>query len=534
MAKKHQVNIDVKTRATGNGAQLTEQSLDDAKQSAAELRQMLDKIDGIDPSARAQVEKLADSLERVEKTGRRASEATKKGAKSTRNGGLAFLEFSRAVEDAQYGMRGVLNNIPQMILLMGGTGGLAGAISIAAVSLSLLVSHMGSMGKVTQETEEKIDEAAQRLKELNAEIAGADFQTYLNKLESIQQGLDRENQALANNISLLQQKRKAELELAAVNDEIELAQIAQRELTDPTFTSSDSVAARGTIERRKLSRGQSALETEKQAEIEASLDRRGLALKELAATEGRLARLSREREESERELNELRLAQTASALLIEKAEKLEKKAGFFSQGDKDLGLINRQAARENFPASDQARLEELSGTIVPGQRSEIESSRKQIEDVRNKITELGSDVDAIRKSATAAQESAQKLTEAKIVLSEIKETNSLAVSTNAEISKGVSDLETQARSISAENEQAAQTIRSANATLTQATSDGLIDATEYQRIARDLAEVQRQNSAANIDLMTTIRTLQSEVATLRRESAEIRAGAVNATNNGGL
>lgn len=49
-------------------------------------------------------------------------------------GAMGFLAFSQAVEDAQYGIRGVLNNIPQMVLGFGGTAGLAGAFSLAAVA----------------------------------------------------------------------------------------------------------------------------------------------------------------------------------------------------------------------------------------------------------------------------------------------------------------------------------------------------------------------------------------------------------------
>lgn len=51
-----------------------------------------------------------------------------------KNGALGFLAFSQAVEDAQYGVRGILNNIPQMVLGFGGGAGVAGALSLAAVA----------------------------------------------------------------------------------------------------------------------------------------------------------------------------------------------------------------------------------------------------------------------------------------------------------------------------------------------------------------------------------------------------------------
>ena len=53
---------------------------------------------------------------------------------SGKNGALGFLAFSQAVEDAQYGVKGVLNNIPQMVLGFGGSAGVAGVLSLAAVA----------------------------------------------------------------------------------------------------------------------------------------------------------------------------------------------------------------------------------------------------------------------------------------------------------------------------------------------------------------------------------------------------------------
>lgn len=58
---------------------------------------------------------------------------------SGRNGGMGMLELSRAFEDAQYGMRGVMNNIPGIVQSFGGSAGLAGAASFAAVSGYMLV-----------------------------------------------------------------------------------------------------------------------------------------------------------------------------------------------------------------------------------------------------------------------------------------------------------------------------------------------------------------------------------------------------------
>jgi len=55
-----------------------------------------------------------------------------------RGASVALLELSRAVEDAQYGIRGVLNNIPGLAIALGGGAGLAGAASLAAVAVASL------------------------------------------------------------------------------------------------------------------------------------------------------------------------------------------------------------------------------------------------------------------------------------------------------------------------------------------------------------------------------------------------------------
>ena len=57
--------------------------------------------------------------------------------KSSSGASLGVLELSRAFEDAQYGMRGVLNNIPSIIQGFGGSAGLAGALSMAGVTAYL-------------------------------------------------------------------------------------------------------------------------------------------------------------------------------------------------------------------------------------------------------------------------------------------------------------------------------------------------------------------------------------------------------------
>ena len=81
---------------------------------------------------------------------------------ASRNGGRALLEFSRAFEDAQYGIAGVLNNIPGLVQALGAGAGLVGAISSVVVAAALLyhnwdlvLSIFGSSKVLTEAQEMK-------------------------------------------------------------------------------------------------------------------------------------------------------------------------------------------------------------------------------------------------------------------------------------------------------------------------------------------------------------------------------------------
>lgn len=67
------------------------------------------------------------------------------------NSGLAALEVSRAFEDAQYGIAGVLNNLPSLVMMLGGGAGLAGALSIAAVGATQLYKQLSGLGGALDE-----------------------------------------------------------------------------------------------------------------------------------------------------------------------------------------------------------------------------------------------------------------------------------------------------------------------------------------------------------------------------------------------
>lgn len=100
------------------------------------------------------------------------------------NLGMSVLFASQAIEDLQYGIGGVVNNIPMLAMALGAGAGVAGAASLAAVAINQLVKHLDdlgiSKGAVTQaEYLKKLGEAARlsaedtkRLTELSATVEG--------------------------------------------------------------------------------------------------------------------------------------------------------------------------------------------------------------------------------------------------------------------------------------------------------------------------------------------------------------------------
>jgi hypothetical protein len=121
------------------------------------------EVDAIGRQAAAHL-KSADAAEKTAK-------GNAKAAGSSRDVGRGFLEMSRAVEDAQYGLAGVLNNIPNMVQMFGGPAGLAAAISLVAVGINVLLPRLKELwdnlkSEAPREIATELENVSKRLDEL--------------------------------------------------------------------------------------------------------------------------------------------------------------------------------------------------------------------------------------------------------------------------------------------------------------------------------------------------------------------------------
>ena len=146
--------------------------------------------------------------------GKVAKEAPKV-TKSSANMGRAVLEGSRAFEDLQYGIRGVLNNIPGLVMALGGGAGVAGAVSLLAVSLSILAPKLKEL--IGEEDDEKLQDYADKLAEIKdkvrdlAEAKGeAAAREFLENLDAEEEAINLQNKALQRQIQLIRAKKDAQ------------------------------------------------------------------------------------------------------------------------------------------------------------------------------------------------------------------------------------------------------------------------------------------------------------------------------------
>jgi hypothetical protein len=126
--------------------------------------------------------------------------------KAHRDVGYAALEASRGIEDLQYGLGGVINNIPGLVLALGGTAGLTAAISLLAVGVNQLVKHWDDLAGLfekrnpfpsaaddAKEFTKELDHVNEKIKEMekHTSLSNEQLKTF-NGLILVQTALERQ------------------------------------------------------------------------------------------------------------------------------------------------------------------------------------------------------------------------------------------------------------------------------------------------------------------------------------------------------
>jgi hypothetical protein len=531
---KYPIGIDIQTTRSGTGAQAVENDLREIRQKAEEVRVALDRasdemIGG--PQDRARLTEMADKLDKVAVKGEQLAVVQNKGAKSTRNGGLAFLEFSRAVEDAQYGIRGVLNNIPQMVLLMGGGGGLAGIISVAAVSMSQLFTQLTKVEEKLPETTERLEELKQGLVDIHEEIGRENFEGYMKRFNAMDAILRRENTALAANVKLLAEKRKGQLAIAAIQDDIDLKLVAQRELSDPNYTPSQATSDRDAISRRKIQRELEEVEASAQDQITQVTEARLQTLKNIAKTEEDILAHDQQTEKIKAELNELRVKSAEAARLNKRADDaldgpINKHMG------RDNALADRNSASQWFTAEDAARLNQITIKELPSVEASAESAKSKLTELGQELKDRDQDIRLMGNETDVLIENARGLADQQTKLAEIETTNREISQGAQEFSASLGQLEGLSKTVSEARQGDKATVETLAALMQEVTADGIVTQQELTRINTIVTQSALQQGQATTETAAAVRNLQEVTRTLMNEVRQMKAGQIQISRTG--
>lgn len=202
------------------------------------------------------------------------------------NAGMAMLMFSQGLEDAQYGLKGVLNNIPPLVMAMGGSAGLAGTISIAAVSVTQLTKVMALLNK----EEELATGNAARLAQYTARSTKA--------VNDAEEAGRKQAEAINQQFDLMDQKREYD----------------QRELS----RKEKLAAAERDIQQAQLERLTGAERMQKEHELTSKAERARIAAEEAAA--------QRQAEVDGKKLADIRNQQQAALAMLAEYEAMKKEA----------------------------------------------------------------------------------------------------------------------------------------------------------------------------------------------------------------
>lgn len=178
------------------------------------------------------VEEAKQKIDSLNKSTDQLDKGSQKATKSIKNMGQGMLQVAYFMDDVQYGIKGILNNIPGLVIGFGGGAGLAGALSLATLAGAKLYEWMSSAEEKSVDLTEKIKEQAQALKDEFGNIQReADNKAVVSFEEEAAKRIAeyRKNEADSLERSYNYRKRLIDLESGIEDDEAEIARLKVEE-----------------------------------------------------------------------------------------------------------------------------------------------------------------------------------------------------------------------------------------------------------------------------------------------------------------
>lgn len=481
----------------------------------------------MDNAAKARVSEFAyydldAAMRKTNASGQNFANSTGQISRGSSNASRSLLVLSQGFEDAQYGIRGVLNNIPGLVMALGGTAGLAGAISIAAVAGSVLYEWLGK-------TEEKAGGAEAKLKELGEKAQ----EIQSDKIAAMTRGLwDAWDAADATRQNFEETKKAADSFATSALSDAEKIRQAQQLIADVLGIQVDHFKtleeqSEANAQKRQLAAEQAM--RQQQEMIQASQD-------EVARAAARL-----ETAKADQQVNLEALATEKQKLAA-----LEQQHEFLTRLSKErMGWAEALATEGSMPyitpTPNADKAQEKMNT--PGYASMLESTRARVKALEEAVgkpdAELNRTVVRMENELAAADTKAQdRISAAAVKLQELQTTldadNTLAeAQTAVDKSKLLADgLKEAMTDITARTDEQQE----AKANINKAAADGKITADELTEVSRNLTTLvgglqsgmstTNENVASLINLMmsyqSTQSVLQNEIKTLKSNYERVK------------
>lgn len=213
MASDKELNIGIKVTSDTAGAKQATAAIDGVDKAVADLAKTekeatningmyLDSLGRIHDASGRFVKVSAEEREGLKErikiqqqdtvTTTGAVQAKKELGKANSGAAMGVLALSNAFQDAQYGMAGMINNIPMIVTGMGLGMGVAGAVQAAAVGVQILTKNFDIFGV-------KAEEAREKAGELAAEMTVSADKAYKEaaSVEAVAQARDQQAEAMA-------------------------------------------------------------------------------------------------------------------------------------------------------------------------------------------------------------------------------------------------------------------------------------------------------------------------------------------------
>lgn len=219
--------VDGETRKQVQGTQnldsalkLLDQQIDQATQSLIAFQRAGD-VAGVQKQITA-IQALGAQKTLLTSNVNKLTAGLKQGKMGMAGFGQGALNAAYFLDDLQYGMRGVMNNIPGLVMSLGGGMGLAGALSIVTLAIGYFTGQAGPMKKATdgeksdvERLTEAIKKAADTYNELSAQQLNAQFSNkaeagWKNKIEA----LNEEAEAVERVMNAYYRKEKLAADIA--------------------------------------------------------------------------------------------------------------------------------------------------------------------------------------------------------------------------------------------------------------------------------------------------------------------------------